>query len=332
MSFSSSVTPSFLPAYIEAKAPRWMQWTLLVAAIYNAVWGAWVILSPMTLFQWMAMPLPNYPELWQCVGMIVGCYALGYALAALDPYRYWPIVLVGLVGKVLGPLGFVKAVWLDHRFSPWFGLNILTNDLVWWIPFFLILLGKYHAFQAADKIYGEALASQGEQLLKAMPYPSSEHSLWEKSFSEPLLLVFLRHTGCIYCREMLTTLADTLKEAHQLGKSCPPISIIHMSSPEEGEALLAQYQLMPYGVCAISDPERRLYKWASLPRGTLKDLFGWQVWKRGFEASLKGHRAGWLQGDGFQLSGVVRLFEGKITDYTPHPDAQTPLDTHCIRS
>ena len=70
--------------------------------------------------------------------MMVGVYGVGYALAARDPLRYWPIVLVGLLGKILGPLGFLYAA-LDSRL-PWTaGWTILTNDLIWWLPFALML-------------------------------------------------------------------------------------------------------------------------------------------------------------------------------------------------
>ncbi|MFZ4629496.1 MAG: alkyl hydroperoxide reductase [Blastocatellia bacterium] len=125
--------------------PRWMSWVLLAAAVYNLVWGGLVVLFPHALFDWMGMDRPNYPELWQCVGMIVGVYGVGYGLAARDPLTHWPIVLVGLLGKILGPIGFVEAVWRG-AFPLAFGYNILTNDLIWWVPFGAILL---HAWREA---------------------------------------------------------------------------------------------------------------------------------------------------------------------------------------
>jgi hypothetical protein len=47
-------------------------------------------------------------------------------------------VLVGLLGKIFGPVGFL---WTASRGEiPWmFGATIPTNDLIWWIPFALIL-------------------------------------------------------------------------------------------------------------------------------------------------------------------------------------------------
>jgi hypothetical protein len=115
---------------------------LKVAAVYNVLWGAWVVLFPHALFDWAGLARPNYPGLWQCVGMIVGVYGVGYWVAAKDPFKHWPITLVGFLGKILGPIGFAEALWTGV-FNLRFGATILTNDLIWWIPFFLILRESY---------------------------------------------------------------------------------------------------------------------------------------------------------------------------------------------
>ena len=123
-----------------------MAWTLRAAAIYNAGFGALVILFPNWIFQTMGMPLPNYPEIWQCVGMIVGVYGVGYWIAAGNPVVHWPVVLVGFLGKLFGPIGFLNAAFAGAL--PWrFGWINVANDLIWWIPFALILIEarKHHA-------------------------------------------------------------------------------------------------------------------------------------------------------------------------------------------
>lgn len=119
-----------------------MFWTLMAAALYNGLWGAFIVFFPNALFQWSALTPPRYPEIWQCVGMVVGVYSVGYLVAAFRPLTHWPIVLVGLLGKVLGPIGFVGA-HLQGTFNATFGLTIVTNDLIWWIPFILILRARY---------------------------------------------------------------------------------------------------------------------------------------------------------------------------------------------
>ena len=122
-----------------APAPRWMTGMLRAAGVYNLVWGAWVVLRPADAFRWADLPQPIYPELWQCIGMIVGVYGIGYWIAARDPARHWPIVLVGFLGKLFGPIGFLDAA-LRGRL-PWIaGLVNVTNDLIWLVPFALVLM------------------------------------------------------------------------------------------------------------------------------------------------------------------------------------------------
>ncbi len=123
-------------------ADPWMKPVLLAAGVYNILWGGFVLFFPLAMFRWFGMQPPNYPQLWQCVGMIVGVYGVGYIAAAFDPLRHWPIVLVGFLGKVFGPIGFVQAVY-EGAFPLAFGINNITNDVIWWIPFALILRRAY---------------------------------------------------------------------------------------------------------------------------------------------------------------------------------------------
>ena len=52
------------------------------------------------------MTLPVYPMIWQGMGMVIGVYGLGYWWAAQILVIHWPIVAVGLLGKIFGPIGF----------------------------------------------------------------------------------------------------------------------------------------------------------------------------------------------------------------------------------
>ncbi len=125
----------------RTQTPAWMRRWLIAAAIYNIVWGAAMVLAPVyTLTKLGAAPATTelWPQLWACIGMIVGVYGIGYAIAAFNPMRHWPIVLVGLIGKILGPIGFIDAA--SRGQLPWsMGVTLLTNDLLWWIPFTMIL-------------------------------------------------------------------------------------------------------------------------------------------------------------------------------------------------
>jgi hypothetical protein len=131
---------------VTGPVPRWMSVVLVLAAGYNLAWGAWAVLAPVHSFAHSGMLDPekplHYPQLWQCIGMIVGVYGVGYALAARDPDRHWPIVLVGLLGKLFGPIGLAYGVATGQ--SRLDGLyTCVPNDLIWWVPFALILRHAY---------------------------------------------------------------------------------------------------------------------------------------------------------------------------------------------
>jgi hypothetical protein len=52
---------------------------------YNVLWGGFVVLFPLALFRVLEMEPPNYPQIWQCVGLIVGVHGDGYAATARAP-------------------------------------------------------------------------------------------------------------------------------------------------------------------------------------------------------------------------------------------------------
>ena len=133
----------------EFSVPVWTRIVLTAAGIYNLLWGVWVVLLPATVFELAGLAPVNYPEIWQCVGMLVGVYGIGYLVAASHPLRHWPIVFVGLLGKVLGPMGMVWAI-IKGTFPLHMAWVCVTNDLIWWPPFAIILWRAYSA--SSDQI------------------------------------------------------------------------------------------------------------------------------------------------------------------------------------
>lgn len=110
------------------------------AAVYNVAWGTAAILAPGFFFEGIGLPPPNYPALFQCIGMFVLVFAFGYWLLSVDPLRYAPFVWIALAGKTFGPVGFLYAAVTGEL--PWsFGWTILTNDLVWWPAFWAFAWG-----------------------------------------------------------------------------------------------------------------------------------------------------------------------------------------------
>ncbi len=127
---------------------------LSLAAMHNLAYGVWVVGWPQSFFVIFDMQPPRYPGIWQCLGMVIGLYGVGYGYAACRPERARPFVAIGLAGKVLGPLGWLLAVnsgeWPARTFT-----LVMFNDIVWWLPFTLILLEGTHA---------------GERVRRAAPY------------------------------------------------------------------------------------------------------------------------------------------------------------------
>ena len=110
----------------------------LAAGIYNIAWGIYAVYDPQWLFRFTGMSPMNHPEIFACLGMVVGLSGIIYFEIARAPERGWPLAAVGLLGKVLGPIGLARLIWS----GAWPGASIvlcLTNDLIWWVPFAIYL-------------------------------------------------------------------------------------------------------------------------------------------------------------------------------------------------
>ncbi|RYD34790.1 MAG: hypothetical protein EOP87_08530, partial [Verrucomicrobiaceae bacterium] len=77
----------------------------IAAGIYNIVWGLFAAADPQWLFRFAGMPPLNHPQIYACLGMVVGLYGILYLEVARVPERGWLLAAVGLAGKVLGPVG-----------------------------------------------------------------------------------------------------------------------------------------------------------------------------------------------------------------------------------
>lgn len=117
---------------------RWHQGMLIAAGAYNLAWGAYACVDPQWLFRFAEMPPSNYPEIFACLGMVVGLYGLVYWEAARRPESSRVLVAVGLLGKILGPIGWLQLA-VTGRWPPATFVLCLTNDVIWWVPFSLYL-------------------------------------------------------------------------------------------------------------------------------------------------------------------------------------------------
>jgi hypothetical protein len=121
---------------------RWHRSVFVAAGLYNFGWGVFTVLDSQWLFRFAGMEDANYPEIFACLGMVVGLYGILYFEVARVPERGWLLAAVGLLGKVLGPLGWLQLVWTGR----WPATTLVlcaTNDLIWWVPFGLYLIDAW---------------------------------------------------------------------------------------------------------------------------------------------------------------------------------------------
>ena len=292
----------------------WMGFVLQAAALYNLIWGVLAIVFPTAIFRIAgASTLPNYPELWQCIGMIIGVYGIGYAIAARQPFIHWPIVLVGLLGKIFGPIGFLLSVTAG-RLPAAFGWVILTNDLIWWIPFSLILWHAARFHQSRLECFTVPAPIRKIDPVDRM-LSQRGASLIELSRQHPLLLVFLRHSGCTFCRE---SVCDVATHRRQIESGGTQIAFVHMGQKEPIE-LLEKYRLTDLHV--FRDHSCSLYDAFGLKMGTFGQLFGPNVWWRAFRAFFQGHRTGPADGNVLRMPGVFLMQDGQIVRAYRHQSA-----------
>ena len=165
------------------------------------------------------------------------------------------------------------------------------------------------------------MVAQDYSFWEEMVTQNSDESLAQITERQPVLLIFLRHFGCSFCREAI---ADIAKRRKRLEARGVRIIFVHMA-PEKAtaEQFFKKYRLYP--IDHISDPEKRFYQAFGLGRGTPAQLFGLMNWIRGFQAGvLEGHGFAYHGediGDGFQMPGVFVLQKGAIKHAFVHRHA-----------
>ncbi len=160
---------------------------------------------------------------------------------------------------------------------------------------------------------------------------NTEESIKTLSQDHPIMLVFLRHFGCVFCRDSLKELSETQGFFKENGVE---IIFVHMTENDIAEMYFEQFGLKGYK--HISDPSCDLYLHFGLIKGNFNQLFGLKNIIRGFEATMKGTFISLKQvGDGFQMPGIFMLKDGEVKNSFIHrfasdiPDYKEIVNT-CI--
>jgi hypothetical protein len=118
-----------------------------LAGLYNLAWGMSAVVDPQWLFRMVGIPPQSSPQIFAALGMVVGLYGILYLEIARVPERGWLPAAIGLLGKVLGPVGLAYLIVTD-QWPVATALLVLTNDVVWWIPFALYLHDAWPHFRS----------------------------------------------------------------------------------------------------------------------------------------------------------------------------------------
>ncbi len=153
-----------------------------------------------------------------------------------------------------------------------------------------------------------------KEVLKKMLTQKGD-SLLELSQKQPILLVFLRHFGCVFCKEALKDIANIKPKLTENGLS---LVFVHMAENQIAESYFKQFDFK--SVLHISDPDKVYYKDFGLKKGSLNQLYGLRTWYRGFSNETSEFKLELTKGlgDSTQMPGIFIIKQGKISDSYIH--------------
>lgn len=135
-----------------------------------------------------------------------------------------------------------------------------------------------------------------------------------------VMLVFLRHFGCVFCREALDDFSKIKVELNQLNIK---LIFVHMSEESYGDQYFKEYGLESEE--HISDPDMTLYEYFGLQKGTFRELYGLKVWSRAIGLKF-GMETKKPLGNMKQMPGVFLLKSGEIINSFIHKSAADKPD------
>jgi len=132
--------------------PRWLSVSLVLSGMHSIAWGCFIVFLPGPAASVYGLAeTPHDLFLWQGTGFVIVLFGTGYAIAASNPYQHWVVVLIGLLAKVFGPIGMLVAVLRGEVSSDVLWL-LPVNDVVWWVPFTIIVIqGLRNATASGDR-------------------------------------------------------------------------------------------------------------------------------------------------------------------------------------
>ena len=141
-------------------------------------------------------------------------------------------------------------------------------------------------------------------------HTESGRPLLEVVDASPVLLIFLRHFGCAFCRQALDQVSQIREQIRAKGTN--PV-FVHLGSPERAKPYFDYYKLPD--VERVSNPEASLYQhpaFALSRRNVFLNALSPAVWKGWLKGPLLTYGIGAIREDGDQMPGVFFLKDRRI--------------------
>jgi hypothetical protein len=136
--------------------------------------------------------------------------------------------------------------------------------------------------------------------------PSLLGERWER---RPVVLVWLRHYGCLFCREQAAEMCAAKAEIVSLGAD-----LVFVGNGTPSQARDFQQQFAPEDT-VLTDPDLRTYGIIGA-RGGVLNTVGPRAWRAGLRALRRGARQTRVKGHPFQQGGVLVIGPGDRVLYT----------------
>ena len=150
--------------------------------------------------------------------------------------------------------------------------------------------------------------------------------LWKE---RPAVAVWLRHFGCVYCREQA---GEFSRAEADLGTAGVRLAFIGNGSPRAARWFRDRF--VPHST-VLTDPDLVTYRLLGARSGVLNTL-GPRTWSAGIRAFRRGARQGAVRGHPFQQGGVLVVtppgqvaFQHISRAAGDHPDVSEVVEAAC---
>ncbi len=150
-------------------------------------------------------------------------------------------------------------------------------------------------------------SSSEAPLLQVLGESSTEsgRTLLELLDQAPMLLIFLRHFGCSFCRQSLDQVSGIRKELESRGVR--PV-FVHLGTPERARPYFDYYQLSDVERVSNVDGSIYAHPCFALPRAhPLSHFLQPAVWKAWLRTTIRKYHIGMIHEDGYQMPGLFFL-------------------------